>query len=232
MTDYDQTSAIEAERQRFYANEAETMARLRREYNADPQAFVLLHLGIGENQAPFPTFGQGMPQSMQEAKFAFRVAQEGVKELFAARASMETELAALRGAAAGAGEEVKAPPKVVNVYPEGAPEGRIEGIFTKQVWGGRKGDDAITLEEVAFDATASVLALSLESIHALEDNYDNSDNIGREHVDHDGPCEVEVADAVCEFFDVATLDEITQSMLDEKRSAYGVDPAEPEGMKP
>lgn len=108
----------------------------------------------------------------------------------------------------------------------------IEGVFIKQVWGGPRGDDAVTVEEVPFDATLTVLALPLESIHALEDTYDNSDNIGREHVDHDGPCEVAVADAVCEFFGVDTLDEITQSMLEDKRHAYGVDAAEPEGMKP
>lgn len=88
-----QWAAVEAE---FYASEPEVMARLRSEYAANPQGFVLLYLGIGENQTPYPTFGQGMPQSMQESKWAFRVAQQGVRELFAERERMIAELAALR----------------------------------------------------------------------------------------------------------------------------------------
>lgn len=101
---------------------------------------------------------------------------------------------------------------------------RIMGVFTKQVWGGRKGDDAITVGTEDFDATDDVLALSLEQLLALEDNDASTDGIGLEHVDWDGPFAVELVGPICKFFGVTRLDEITQQALEFMRREFRQEP--------
>lgn len=94
----------------------------------------------------------------------------------------------------------------------------IIGTFYKQVWGGRKGDDAIASGEEKFDATSAVLLLPLEDLVELEDNSESTDDLGREFVQWDGPCSVHITDSVCEFFGVDGVEEITSVMLEKARS--------------
>lgn len=86
---------------------------------------------------------------------------------------------------------------------------RIVGDFEKQVWGGRKGDDAISCGQERFDATMYILTMPYEQVIAVRDNHDTSDNIGQAHVDWHGPHCVDIVDSMCDFFGVAKLAEIT-----------------------
>ncbi|GBG14590.1 uncharacterized protein NMK_2189 [Novimethylophilus kurashikiensis] len=90
---------------------------------------------------------------------------------------------------------------------------RIEGTFVKQRWGGRKGDDAILVDYEWFDATDAILMLDHATLQALDDCGDTTDELGRSHVDWDGPFEVMVVDAVCEYFGVEELEDITLEAL-------------------
>jgi len=77
---------------------------------------------------------------------------------------------------------------------------RILGTFTKQVWGGRKGDDAIFVEDVEFDATDAVLRMSLDELQALEDQSESTDALGLEHVSWNGPHSVAIVDSIVDYF--------------------------------
>lgn len=101
-------------------------------------------------------------------------------------------------------------------------ERRIWGLFTKQVWGGRKGDDAIFIGNEQFDATESVLKLSHAALVELQDNDESTDEIGRSIVEWDGPCEVQCVAATCEFFGVESLEDVTPKMLEEARQLFDV----------
>jgi hypothetical protein len=90
---------------------------------------------------------------------------------------------------------------------------RILGTYVKQVWGGRKGDDAIDVGEVEFDATDYVLKMSHEDLQALEDQSDSSDEVGEAHVEWDDAHYVNIEDSICAYFGVATLDAITPEAL-------------------
>lgn len=87
---------------------------------------------------------------------------------------------------------------------------RIIGNFTKQAWGGRKGDDAIHCGEEEFDATRYVLSMPHKDVVQIRDNNDNSDSIGTAHVNWVGPHEVEIVDSICDFFGVSKVDEISE----------------------
>ncbi|MCC5611225.1 hypothetical protein LC612_31830 [Nostoc sp. CHAB 5834] len=91
---------------------------------------------------------------------------------------------------------------------------RIQGVFTKQEWGGRKGDDAIKVEDVPFDATNEVLTLSLENLLKLQDNEYSSDDLGRLHVEWDGPHEVRVVESIKAYFGVDDLEDITPEVFE------------------
>jgi len=86
---------------------------------------------------------------------------------------------------------------------------RIMGDFTKQRWGGHKGDDAITCGEDRFDATLYILSMPYEKVIAIKDDHDSSDHIGQAHVDWHGPHRVEIVDSMCDFFGVSKLVEIS-----------------------
>ncbi|ART57226.1 hypothetical protein CBP36_20175 (plasmid) [Acidovorax carolinensis] len=90
---------------------------------------------------------------------------------------------------------------------------RILGVFTKQVWGGRKGNDAIFVAEESFDATDAVLKLPHAAFIELQDNHESTDEIGRSVVDWCGPCEVCCVDSILEFFGVDSLEDVTPEML-------------------
>lgn len=87
---------------------------------------------------------------------------------------------------------------------------RITGNFTKQAWGGRKGDDAVYCGEEEFDATRYILSMPYQDVIRIRDNNETSDNIGMAHVSWVGPHEVEIADSMCEFFGVSKLEEISE----------------------
>jgi len=87
---------------------------------------------------------------------------------------------------------------------------RIIGNFTKQTWGGRKGDDAIYCGEEDFDATRYILSMPHKDVVRIQDNNDTSDDIGMAHVSWVGPHEVQIADSICDFFGVSKLKEISE----------------------
>ncbi|MDK6079784.1 hypothetical protein [Massilia varians] len=87
---------------------------------------------------------------------------------------------------------------------------RIMGDFTKQIWGGRKGDDAIYFDEERFDATLHILSMPYKDVIRIRDNNDSSDVIGQAHVQWDGPHEVQLVDSMCDFFGVSRLAELSQ----------------------
>lgn len=105
---------------------------------------------------------------------------------------------------------------------------RIIGEFVKQVWTGPKNDRALTVATLKFDATRAVLSRDLGFIHRIRDNDYGSDEIGRECVKWDGPFEVSITESIVNHFglgdeDVPDLmiEQVTQEMLDEARTAYG-----------
>lgn len=102
---------------------------------------------------------------------------------------------------------------------------RITGTFTKQVWGGRKGNDAIHVEDVEFDATNYVLLMAHDELVALEDNRESTDCVGQAHVDWDGPHEVTVVESVCEYFGVGCITDITSEALAFARKFASLEPA-------
>lgn len=90
---------------------------------------------------------------------------------------------------------------------------RIVGSFTKQQWGGRKGDDAIYIGEETFDATDAVLLMAHDDLVKVKDCDESSDNIGRKFVDWNGPCYVSIEDNICDYFGAYSIDDITPEAL-------------------
>jgi len=100
----------------------------------------------------------------------------------------------------------------------------INGTFHKQRWVGHNEDQCEEIEEIKFDATEAILRMNLESLHGLQDHDETSDRFGRDHVDHSGPCEVEIVDEVQEFFGVESLKDITQEVFDAALKDYLAQP--------
>ncbi|MFC5550333.1 hypothetical protein [Massilia aerilata] len=105
-------------------------------------------------------------------------------------------------------------------------EKRILARVVLQAWGGRKGDDAIFVEEKIVDVTDAVLLLDHDLVVELEDSTDQTDDIGHGHLDHSGPLEVYVTSSICEFFGVDSVEEITATAFEQARCA--VNPKRPE----
>lgn len=103
---------------------------------------------------------------------------------------------------------------------------RIIGTFYKQRWGGWKEDQAISCGEEEFDATNAVLLLEPNQVAELASMYELTDTIGRDHVEWDGPCDVYLDEAVCAFFGVGDLEEITPEALAFARSRHNPKPLE------
>lgn len=128
---------------------------------------------------------------------------------------------------------------VVTVTPDGQhcpvasfTDRRITGTFTKQVWGGRKGDDAIFSGTEEFDATDYVLRMPLQKIHRLVDHDDTTDVIGLAHVDYDGPFEVDVVGEICAYFGIEQLEDLTEENLDRARTRLVESASEDHGAAP
>lgn len=90
---------------------------------------------------------------------------------------------------------------------------RIIGTITKQRWGGRKDDEAINCGEEDFDATDAILLLPYSDLVELEDNSEETDSIGTNHVSWDGPHSVSITDSICHFFGVTDVEDITEENL-------------------
>ena len=104
----------------------------------------------------------------------------------------------------------------------------IIGEYVKQQWTGRKQDHAAETGREKFEATDYVLCtLKYEDVIELQDNSECTDAIGNAHVTHDGPHEVYITDAICEYFDVNSLDEITQAAFLSAHQDYMSRPLRP-----
>lgn len=103
---------------------------------------------------------------------------------------------------------------------------RMVGTFSKQKWGGRKGNDAIAIGDETFDATDAVLLMPHKDLQQLKDNSSRSDEIGQAHVSWHGPCSVQIADSICAFFGVDTFEEITTEALAFAKQQLAPKPAE------
>ena len=93
----------------------------------------------------------------------------------------------------------------------------IIGRFDKQRWTGTKEDRAESIGEVEFDATDYILSMPLTKLRQVEDCSESSDAIGTEHVDHDGPFSVCIEQAICEFFQVQAVADITPQLFQRAR---------------
>jgi hypothetical protein len=100
---------------------------------------------------------------------------------------------------------------------------RIVGKFFKQVWGGRKNDDAINCGEVEFDATDTILLMSHADLIALEDSRESTDRIGYQVV-WDGPYEVYITGKIASYFGVDDIKEITPEALKFARHRHDPQP--------
>lgn len=90
---------------------------------------------------------------------------------------------------------------------------KIVGTFYKQQWSGRRNNQAVECGQEEFDATAAVLLLSHEDLVELQDCGDNTDELGRQFINWPGPCDVRITDAICDFFEVESLEDITPEDL-------------------
>lgn len=111
-----------------------------------------------------------------------------------------------------------------NVAP--ANENRIIARVVLQVWGGKKGTDAVYDSEKQVDVTDAVLLLDHDFVIGLQDSTDQADEIGHAHVNHSGPLEVEITSSICQFFGVDSMEEITLPAFEEARRV--VNPKSPE----
>jgi hypothetical protein len=93
----------------------------------------------------------------------------------------------------------------------------IVGRFDKQRWTGPKEDRAESIGEVEFDATDYILSMPLTELRQVKDCSESSDAIGTEHVDHDGPFSVYIEQAICEFFEVQAVADITPQLRQRAR---------------
>lgn len=100
---------------------------------------------------------------------------------------------------------------------------RIIGTFTKQQWGGRKNDEALNIGEESFDATDAILLMTHKDLVELDDHDESTDEVGRQHIGWNGPCEVRIVDEVCAYFGVSHVQEITPEAL-----AYAVSRVKPQ----
>lgn len=95
---------------------------------------------------------------------------------------------------------------------------RIVGNFGKEEWDSR--NNAVGLGDEPFDATDYVLRMSLEQLHALADRSETSDVVGQDHVAWNGPCSVTIERAVCDYFGVGELAEVTPEALASAKAAH------------
>lgn len=88
---------------------------------------------------------------------------------------------------------------------------KIISEFTKQIWSGRRSDNAEFVGIENFDATDAILRMPHARLIKVRDNSIESDEIGHALVQWDGPCEVKIADSICAYFGVTKIQDITES---------------------
>lgn len=103
---------------------------------------------------------------------------------------------------------------------------RIIARVVLQVWGGKKGNDAVYDAEKHVDVTDAILLLDHDFVIGLEDRSDQTDEIGYKHVNYSGPVEVEVTASICQFFGVESLEDITAAAFEEARRIVNPKPPE------
>lgn len=101
---------------------------------------------------------------------------------------------------------------------------RIQGTFIKQSASRR--EDAIYVGEEHFDATDAVLLLSHKELMCLRDNDQSTDRLGQLYIDWNGPCHVCLEDAICDYFGVEDITDISPELLAFARNR--AQPQEPE----
>jgi hypothetical protein len=101
---------------------------------------------------------------------------------------------------------------------------KIIGIFTKQVWGGHKNDVAQFVEDVKFDATTAILLMDYGNLINLTDYSEDTDQIGFDHIDWSGPCEVYLCGSICKFFDVEKIKDITEEKFNAVKNSFNLKP--------
>ena len=99
----------------------------------------------------------------------------------------------------------------------------IEGVFDRQVW---QNDNAVSIGETKFSATAQILRMPLAKIRALEDCSENTDQLGQQFVTHDGPCSVYITASIAKFFGVEDIKNINLVLLTSARKWYDELPKE------
>ena len=94
------------------------------------------------------------------------------------------------------------------------------GTFMKQRWTAT--DHAEDIEEVEFDFLPWLVAeeRQLSDIHELEDCDYSSDNVGLIFVNWDGPHYVYLEEAVCNFFLVDDIQDITEELLQQAKAEW------------
>lgn len=107
-----------------------------------------------------------------------------------------------------------------------AAENRIIARVVLQIWGGRKGNDAVYDCEKEIDVTDTILLLDHDVVIELQDSFDNTDEIGYKHVNHSGPLEVYVTASICQFFGVESVEDITRAAFEEARRVVNPKPPE------
>ncbi len=106
-----------------------------------------------------------------------------------------------------------------------ATQKRILGQFEKQKWTGPKNDYAEPVGTVEFDATDYVLSMNLGDILELDDAWITSDPVGIAHVQWSGPYAVYIVEAVCSYFGIQELSELTQEHLSFVQNRIKPEPA-------
>lgn len=123
-------------------------------------------------------------------------------------------------------QTIYTPQQVVSSSVTQSNEKRILARVILQAWGGRKGNDAIFVEEKEVEVTDAILLLDHDFVVNLQDSTDQADEIGHAHLNHSGPLEVYVTSSICEFFGVDSMQDITLAAFEKARCA--VNPKRPE----
>lgn len=97
---------------------------------------------------------------------------------------------------------------------------RIVGSFNKETYD-EHGRACVYMGTEEFDATDTVLLLEHAQLVELQDGYENTDHIGKQYIDWAGPCSVSLVDAICDYFGVGDLEDITpEALLDARNRAH------------
>lgn len=160
----------------------------------------------------FYVFAQKMGKPTTEAQIVsvsvdFNEAFQAAEEVFAAESKKSRLSVFIRDEA-----DTGAAGAVAKSYLSFTSNAQILGHYVAQVWG----DDDDYLEdvkEVIFDATGEILSLDYQTFMALSDCSPESDEIGRQCVQWEGPFSVYLLHAINDFFGVSDIKSVTEEMF-------------------